>query len=146
MIIQSGAKQGKSTQQIILKEPDWADFFVGKNPTSKLAVEFKTHINDLNKKNFVKKCMTCSKTAERCTGYQGNTTDLYFWCNTCDPYSQGANKGKLSILISYEDVIRFAKQNSQSSRGAQRDLIGIWATGKGMPKPLTASAISIFLP
>jgi hypothetical protein len=118
MIIQSGAKEGKSTQQLILKAPDWADFFMGKNPTSKVTLEFKKHINDLNNKPFVVKCTTCSKPATRCTAYQGNTEDLYFWCNTCDPYSHGANMGKLSVLVSYQDVIRFAKQSDPSSRGA----------------------------
>jgi hypothetical protein len=41
MIIGSGAKQGKTTQELFLKAPDWVQAFLGNVKSGKVVSEFK---------------------------------------------------------------------------------------------------------
>lgn len=146
MIIQSGSNQGKSTQELVLKQPDWVQFFLGKNKSGKVAAELRGHIVALDSKDFVETCSRCNATATRMSLYARNALLPYFWCEDCDPYSMGANKGKLTMVRTYTQAVRFVDNSCQSRRTDKRALIRSLAEAKGLPKRVGAATAIAFLP
>jgi hypothetical protein len=145
MIIQSGSKSGKSTQELFLKEPDWVYFFVGKNPDSKLAEEFRRHDRALTKKAFLEQCSKCTDRATCMSVYNGNAKSVMFWCTDCDPYSQGARSGMLSLVNTFKQANTFVDRYCGGKREDKRSLVRRLAEAKGLPKRVGANAAEKFL-
>ena len=146
MIIQSGKHEGKSTQELFLKEPGWVQFFVTKNPTSKLALEFKRHDKALTAKPFVEKCFKCKAQATRLSFYAGNARGPMAWCDTCDPHSIGARQGKLTLVKTFKQALIFVQSTCEGRRGDQRIAVRLLAEAKGLPKRVGQAAAIAFLP
>jgi len=133
MILKSGKNKGKSTEELVLKQPDWVQFFLSKNPGSKVGNELRAHIEFFDQKSFVKNCFGCKALATRSTLYAGNAEDAMYWCEECDPYSLGANQGKLSIVKRYAEALSFVTARCKGSRGEKRDVIKQLGKAKGLP-------------
>lgn len=145
MIIQSGPKAGKSTQELFLKEHDWLWFFVSKNPQSKLADEFRRHDRKLTEKVFLENCFKCTNRATYMTVYRGNVRSVMFWCGDCDPYSQGARSGILSSIENIDQVNLFIDRYCGGKREDRRVLVRKLAEAKGLPKRVGAKTAENFL-
>jgi len=146
LIVQSGAKAGLSTQELFLKEPDWVQFFVARNPDSKLTKEFSRHSRSLDLKPFVEKCFRCNREAKLMTAYAGNAESVMLWCEKCDPYSQAANLGKLSEIVTMGQVCRFVDSTCSGRRSDKKRLMRKLAESKGMPKRVGQLQAIQFLP
>jgi hypothetical protein len=145
VIIGGGPKAGKSTQELILKDPGWVQFFVGKNPQSKVTAELKRHDRALTARPFVEKCR-CKSFATRLSFYAGNATTSISWCDECDPYSLGARRGTLTIVRTFMEAVRFVDSTCKGRRTDKRLVVRQLAEAKGLPKRVGQSAAIAFLP
>jgi len=146
VIIQSGKYEGLATQELVLKQPDWVQFFLRKNVSGKVAGELARHISDFDSKPIVEDCFKCDNTATRVSAYSGNALQPMFWCSSCDPYSLAARKGKLSIMTKYSEALRFVDSTCDGRRSDKRALIRRMAEAKGLPKRVGKAAAVAFLP
>jgi hypothetical protein len=146
MIIGTGNKAGKSSQEILLKEADWAQFFIAKNPTSKVATELRRHATDLDAKPFTEKCHHCKGAATRLSYYSGNPMMWYAWCASCDPYWTGARRGMLTIVATVSQALRFVDSTCQGRRTDKRIIVRQLAEAKGLPKRVGQATAIKFLP
>lgn len=145
MIIQSGGKAGKSTQELFLKEADWVHYFVTKQPTSKISEEFRRHDKKLTTKPFVEKCARCDLQASRMSAYRGDARGVMFWCDDCDPYSQGARQGMLDFIQTFKQAVRFVDFFCGGRREDKRALVRRLAQAKGLPARVNAKVAEEFL-
>lgn len=146
MLVQSGSKEGKTTQELVLKEPDWVQFFLSKNKTGKVPTELNRHIKTFDAKPLVEKCTRCKGDATRATLYVGNALLPYYWCDDCDPYSSGARAGTLTVVHTYAQALRFVDHFCSGKRSDKRAIIRELGQAKGLPKRVGASAARSFLP
>lgn len=145
VIINSGPKSGKSTQEITLKEPDWAWFFVNKNAEGKIAESFIRHIVNLNKKPFIEKCHSCKKDANRLVAYAGNAESVTFWCDKCDPYTLGSRRGMLRDIRKFSEAMKFVELTCKNRRADKRIIIKKLAQAKGLPARVSKDKAIEFL-
>jgi hypothetical protein len=101
----SGKFEGKTTEEVLLKYPDWARAVTHKYPDAKHSMEFRSLANKFDAKPFTKPCEGCRKEVTRATAYRGSS-HLEFWCNDCDPTQTGAQRSKLTFVKTLGEVIR----------------------------------------
>lgn len=148
MQVTFGKHASKSSQFLVLKEPGyvrWALAQSASGPMSKLQAEAKRHIKDLDAKPFKAVCAMCKQPAVRASAYQNNT-DLYPWCATCDPYSLGADSGKLSMLTTWSQALWHVEFTCGDRKGDQAAIIAELARLKGAPARLGNAQATAFLP
>lgn len=133
MIFQSGKHEGKSGETVVLKSPDWVQALLTTHPDNKWCAEFKRLIAKFDAKPFTATCSGCNAPATRATAYK-NTSNLMFWCATCNPYGSGAVPGTLTPIQTYADALRHVDQTCTAPRTEKRDIIRALAQGKGLPK------------
>jgi len=131
--IKSGAKAGKSTQELVLKEPDWVQFFMGKAPQGSIPAAIKSHVAAFNSRPLVKECWRCKDLATRASFYAGDARSACYWCEGCDPYSTGARSGMLTIVTTYSQALRFVDFHCRGSRVEKRKIIRLLGAAKGLP-------------
>jgi hypothetical protein len=140
VVIGKYADKPSTTQLIVLKEPDYVAWVFDQTKPSGPLLAIKAamarHIAVFDAKPFMTKCFHCGSPATRASAYRCNT-NLMWWCNGCDPYSQGALEGRLTELRTYEQVLEHVRYTCGSSRGQFRQAIKNFAKGKGLPARLT---------
>lgn len=145
MLVQSGRHAGKTAEEIILKSPDWAEWLIDKHPQNNLVSEFKRLIQIFDAKPFVKSCWGCGEPATRASAYRQTADDLYFWCDQCDPYSTGANRGKLTSVRSFRSALDHVNYTCAGRRIDKRVIVRELAVGKGLPARVGAKeAVAFF--
>src|SRR5690606_41071399 len=126
MNITFGKHKDKSTELILLTEPDYVKWVLNKSdasgPLLKIKNEFNRLIEIFDKKNLIKKCNGCGEPATRFSFYNG-TIDPMVWCLKCDPYSQGAIEGKLNILNKYKDALQYVEYFCGGSKSYYKGII-----------------------
>jgi hypothetical protein len=151
MEIRSGKHEGKTTeelalkQQLALKQPDYAQWFIANVKASKVSDAFRSHFAAFDAKPFTAKCDGgCGRRARYGTTYTGAPT-LYFWCDQCRPYSRGATSGKLQEVRTVRDVLGHIDHTMGGSRTWKRDIVRQLAEAKGLPKRVgKAQALAFF--
>jgi hypothetical protein len=134
MRFQSGKHPGKTTEEVLLKFPDWAFWNVNNYPDSKHSKEFETLGRKFAAKPFTKRCHGgCGKLATRGTAYAGSP-NLMFWCNNCSPTQRGASGSKLTVVRTFDDVIRHIGHTANGNRAYSRNIVRQLAEAKGLPK------------
>ena len=146
MIIANGPKAGTSTQELFLKEPGWVQFFVAKNPQSKVTADLRRHDKALTAKPFVEKCFRCKGQATRLSFYSGNAHSSVAWCDDCDPYTLAARAGKLTIVQTFMQAVRFVDSTCKGRRADKRLVVRQLAEAKGLPNRVGQAAAIKFLP
>src|SRR4051794_5125625 len=104
MLIKSGTHEGKTPEQVILTCPDWVEWLMHEHPENNLVERFEDLINIFDSKSLIEKCCKCKAKAKQASAYV-NSSIIYFWCDRCDPYSAGANQGKLRLVRIFQDVM-----------------------------------------
>ena len=133
MRFQSGKRAGKTTEEVLLKFPDWALWNVNNYPDSKHSKEFVTLGKTFAAKPFTKRCDGgCGKLATRGTAY-GGSPDLMFWCNHCSPTQNGASGSKLTVVRTIGDVLRHIGRTADGNRAYSRTIVRQLAEAKGLP-------------
>ncbi len=145
MIIKSGKKAGKSTQELVLKEPDWVQAFLQNVQDGTVPAALRAHIKKFDARPFEEKCTRCRELATQASLYIGNARVPYYWCDDCDPYSQGAVGGKLIIVKKYQQALRFVDFYCNGSRTEKRLLIRALARAKGAPARIGKEQADSFL-
>lgn len=144
MLLKSGRHPNKSTEYVFLRFPDDADYIMSNHADGIAGKEYSRHRHSFHKRPFVVKCFHCSAVATRASGYVGSPS-LMFWCDHCDPHSQGAGPGRLRTIRSFSDVMNHVDFTCDGYRAWKRDMIRQMAEAKGCPKRLTQALAVSFL-
>jgi hypothetical protein len=132
MRFQSGKHAGKTLDEVLLKQPDFAQWYIRKYPDAPAAKEFDRLMRKFDAKPFTKKCR-CGKPATGASTYQ-NSPSLMFWCDECPPHSSGAERGKVAAVTSIRGVLGHIDWTADGYRAWKRDIVRKLAEGKGLPK------------
>lgn len=144
-----GKHKGKSMEELVLKQADYIDWIFGQSPSGPLLamqVEAKGLVHKFDSKPFTARCLSsaCGRPATRLSVY-GNSISPYFWCDTCDPYEQGANQGKLQIFRTYGAALSHVGFFCSGRKSDVKDLIRDMAVAKGLPTRVgEAQALAFF--
>lgn len=139
MQITFGKHSGKSLELLLLKEPDYVCWILeqaGAYGQMKAAqAQAEKLIRKFNAKSVVKSCSgrNCENLATRCTVYSKNVQSPYWWCDDCDPYQAGANRGKIQPISSYQDAVQHVGLYCSARKADLKDLIKSLARAKGLP-------------
>jgi len=149
MQITFGRCEGKTSQEVVLKKASYVKWVLGEKASGallKLQVDMKKLIARLDNRPYVSKCSKagCTRPVSRLTAYANNDADLYSWCAICDPYSLGANSGKLTVVTSYKDVLNHVMHRCGATNGGYDRLIKEYARSKGLPSRVGAAAAAAF--
>lgn len=117
---------------------------LGDHPDNRWVDEFKRLIAKFDARPFETPCAGCGATATRASAYR-NSSSLMFWCDNCDPYSSGADRGKLTMIRTYQEALRHVGGTFTAPRTEKRNIILALAHGKGLAKRLTEDAAKAFL-
>jgi hypothetical protein len=147
MLAGIGTHKGRSMEELVIKEPGYIHWMLGQKATgsglSAMQGEAKRLIKKFDAKPFAKRCFSCGAPVTRFSVYMNNVSPM-FWCATCDPYSQGANPGKLQIFDNYDHALLHVQFFCNGNKGDYRDLIKEIAKAKGMPARVGASQLASF--
>jgi hypothetical protein len=133
MRFQSGTYPGKTTEEVLLKFPDWAHWVANKNPDAKHSKAFLALAKKFKEKPFVVPCDgKCGELATRGTAYAGSPS-LMFWCDDCSPTQSGASGSKLTEVRTIGDVLRHIRHTANGHRGFSRAIVRELAEAKGLP-------------
>jgi len=133
-----GKHQGLSVEKLVLQEPGYVSWMLSQpaptGPMGPASDEARSLVAVFDDKPFAARCCGegCANRATRCVLYVG-TSDFTLWCDHCDPYSLGADPGKLTLIRGYYDAINYVMTwcgNRKSSLGL---LIRDLARAKGLP-------------
>lgn len=132
-----GKHKDKAVAWLLLTKPDYFMWMKQKGMQDKPEYRFMLNlVQKLNSKPFNKaKCNgTCNgaNTPTRLSLYKGIFNLEYWFCDECDPYSQGAMSGTLSTVSKYEDIIRHRQSQT---------LIKTFSRAKGVPERKTKKAL-----
>jgi hypothetical protein len=141
----SGKHAGMTLDEVLLKKPDFARWYTRNFPESAHAKEFNRLAHVFATKPFLVKCEgNCGMVATRASAYR-DSPDLMFWCDGCDPYSSGANSGKLRVVKTLKDALDHIELTAEGNRSFSRTIVRNLANAKGLPKRVGAShAVAFF--
>lgn len=155
MLVEFGKHATLDVRQLVLRHPDYVQWMLEQSQTggrmALVAAKAREYITAFDSKKFAATCpgtikgVQCGRVVTRGTAYQssgGFNGDMYFWCDTCDPYQFHANAVLIEVR-KYSDAWRVAKQYGEG----KSDCIAIvksLARAKGMPKRVTESALTSF--
>lgn len=149
MLLSFGKHNGKSVEELILKNADYIQWILSQNaPKGQMgmvAKEAQRLIAKFNQKQFSVVCAhsKCESIATRCSVY-GPNIQCVFWCDNCNPYSRGACEGKLQIIRTYQDAIDHVNVWCKGKNDLSK-LIQNIAKGKGLPSRVgMTQAIAFF--
>jgi len=144
MEFKSGKHAGKTTEEVLMKQPDFARWYVRNHPDSPHAKAFGQCAKAFGEKPFTEKCQgKCGNRATRATAYRG-THGLMFWCNDCNPVSSGAEGQKLSVVRTIRDVLDHIELTANGNRDYMRRIVRELAEGKGLKSPISKKKLETF--
>jgi hypothetical protein len=133
MRFQSGKHEGKTTEQVFLKFPDWAASNMWKHPDTKHSREFRQLRNKFDAKPLKVRCHgRCGKIATRASAYLSSPT-LKVWCEDCNPDQSGSSTGKLTMVRTFDDAVDHIGRTARGNRHATRKIVRALAKAKGLP-------------
>lgn len=147
MNLHFGKYVGKTTQLLVLKEPQYVHWLLGENPSGPLLAaksQIIKHIAAFDGKPLTTNCLGCKSPACLCTVYD-NAVSPMWWCDACDPYQQGAVNGRLTELRTYRDALSHVKWRCGERTTDYRELIKTMAQAKGLPARVGAAQTESFL-
>jgi hypothetical protein len=143
MEMMSGKHQGKTTEEILLKEPDYAVWYMGEYPESRAGRDFRRLEKAFDAKPFVAECR-CGQKAVRVSGYRGSPL-LMFWCAECSPTGSGAEPQKLRYPVNtYRAVLEHISLTADGYKNWKKDIVRGLAEGKGLKTPLSKKKLAAF--
>jgi hypothetical protein len=149
MEIGFGRHRGMPVERLVVTQADYVDWMLGVQDPSPSLKDARDEVIPLLRRfdriPFQVQCegCECTQAATRCAVYVG-TASPSFWCGACNPYQQGASRGKLRIVRTYAEALVYVRCECGNKRQPKRDLVRALATGKGLGKPATAAVLSRF--
>lgn len=147
MKVDFGKFHGKTIELLVLKEPDYIDWFLRDIGDKKphINAEIMRLLRRFDQKEFSEKCMgrRCTAIATKMTAYQSNLTP-HWWCDDCNPYQTGALDGKLSHIKTYKDALQHVWFYCKGNKKDAKRLVLNLARGKGLPARVGETAATKF--
>jgi len=150
MLVTFGKHKGKSLETLVIKEPDYIkwvlDQYAAEGPLAKLREEAVRLTSIFDNKPILRQCLghQCTKRSVRFTAYTGVWSPLYYWCAKCDPYEQGALKGKLTVLTRYREALQHVEFSCYGDKAGYKAIIRDIALAKGLPQRSGESQVESF--
>lgn len=147
MDLHFGKFAGKTTQLLVLKEPQYVHWLLKSNPSGPLLAaktQIIKHIAAFDGRPFTTGCFACKSPACRCTVYDKTVSPMW-WCGVCDPYQQGAHTGKLIVLKTYREALSYVEWHCAGQTTDYRELIKAVSRAKGLPVRVGAAQAESFL-
>ena len=137
MKINFGKLRGKSVALAIVRHQDYVAWILQQpSPTGQMkavAAEAKRLIQKFDAMAIQETCCKCrNRPATRFSVYRGNFQPQW-WCDTCDPYSQGAAPGRLTVGNTYQAALHHVTVCNAGRRQDYKDLLKAIAEAKGLP-------------
>jgi hypothetical protein len=131
---------GKPIPWVIIEDPDYIDWFLSQNMTSRQEHNFTQEIiRKFDNAPFTTvRCMSginCTNQVDFLSLYNGRYNGDYWFCQSCGPDSLGALPNKVSTINKYQQT---ARMNNR------KDVIKSFAYAKGIPKIKTEKALKKF--
>ena len=134
MRIKTGQFAGMTTEEVLLKWPDWAFWMMRRFPDSAIGKAFHDLIEELDAIPFTEQCKICGEAARRATAFRGVSRNLTFWCDECKSYESDALRGDVTVIETFEDALSHVNWQCDGRRSELRAIIRALARGKGLPK------------
>ena len=150
MNITFGIHKGKSIGSLVLKKPDYVHWLlpnVDCGAAMLAAIDEASRLIAIyNAKPIQKPChgKNCTSQATCCTVYMKNVSTPSWWCDSCDPYQEGASVGKLQLISTYEDALAHIISYCDGRKAPLHALIKILAKAKGLPDRVGEKQVSEF--
>lgn len=148
MQITFGKYSGKASEEVFLKHGSYVKWVLGQNNAgsglSLLRNDFENLTSKFDAKPTLKPCHHCKEEATLVTAYWNNDSNLYAWCNDCDPYSAGASMGKLYVLHKVHDAFKHVELRCGGTQGGYDRIVRALAQSKGLPVRVSATAAMQF--
>lgn len=137
MYLNFGKHRRKTTEVIVLKEPDYVLWMLRvEAPTAQLAAaqqSVRRLIERFDEKPIIEPCSgKCGKPATCCTVYHGSVTPRW-WCDDCDPSESTFTRRKLTIVRRYGDAVWHVGESCNSRKQDLKLIIRELARAKGLP-------------
>jgi len=136
-----GKHEGKQVASILFSHPKYIEWMINEGMTGRKEYKFILNLLEkLENQPFNKKCYgsrsgDCTNNATRMSLYRGGAFSNHYWfCDECDIYSTGANKGKLYTISSFFDFYHESPKHG----------IKVFASAKGLPERKTKKALKEF--
>ncbi len=132
-----GQYKGELIEKVLLTDPGYIDWLLSQSPLPQFSFVY-DHINlcirAFDFKPFIdKKCSNhnhCSNPVTRISLYKHNPSP-YYWCDDCDPYSNGAMEGVLTLVQTYKEALAYVAFRCGGSKGTYKTLIQVMQEVKG---------------
>jgi hypothetical protein len=132
MRFKSGNHEGETTEEVLLKHPDFAQWTIQRYPESPHGRAFIRLTQEFDDKPFTEDCREeCGRKATRATACR-DSSGLYFWCDECDPFSTGARQ--VAVIYTLSELLRHVDSNADGNRALKRRIVRRLAEAKGLPK------------
>src|SRR4051794_25097733 len=118
VMIKTGKRAGETTEELFLKQPDFAEAMMRNLPQSWLAKEFAGLEATFDQKPILEKCRQCGERATRAFATHGST-DLAFRCGGCEPYD--ARSGKVSSIETFSKAMLHVAWTCDAPRKSKRE-------------------------
>ena len=142
-----GKHSDREISWVVVKMPDYVVWMNSEKRKgeglARALAEAKRLIQRFDSKPFVKKCCSCQEAATNCSVYLENVQPMW-WCDNCDPYSRGAEYGKLQFIRRYSDALSHVELFCRGRRQDYRELVGHLAKGKGLSRVTSAGLKKLF--
>jgi hypothetical protein len=145
MRFSKGKHEGKAFEEVLLKDPAYAQWLTTKGAPA-LAKEFHKLIRLFDQKPMTVPCVECGNTATRATGYTGSRA-LFFWCESCNPRRSGASvaaSSKLHLVRTFNDAMQHIDKTLNGDQTAKAKIVRYLAEAKGLPKRVDEDAALAF--
>jgi hypothetical protein len=149
MQITFGKCEGKTAQEVVLKQASYVKWVLDQTASGSLGnlqLEMERLIARLDNKPYACKCSKagCTRPVSCLTAYANNDADLYPWCTICDPYTLGANSGKLTTVTSYKEMLSHVTIRCGATKGGYDRIVKAYARSKGLPARVGAASAAAF--
>jgi len=135
MRFKSGNHEGETTEEVLLKHPNFAQWTIERYPESPRGQAFIRLSQEFDEKPFTADCHEkCGLKATRATACR-DSSGLYFWCDECDPFSTGARQvAVIYVIYTLSELLRHVDSNADGNRALKRRIVRRLAKAKGLPK------------
>ena len=158
MKLRVGKYKGHSVGWVLLNHPEYIEWIQSESDFKRRSM-IKAHdevphlIRKFNARPFKLKCQgmlieatpkRCPSSATRCTVYRDNVFLMKWWCDTCDPYQDGAGDGQLQIIRTFQDSVEHVRDCCNGHEKSFRHLVIELAKAKGLPDKAGESEVTEF--
>ncbi|NKN08614.1 hypothetical protein [Rhizobium laguerreae] len=128
---------------MMINHPDFVQWMIEEADASRTKEEFRKLVGIFDRRPIEQECYSCDNTATRASMYQG-ADGLMFWCEGCNEYGSGANRGKLRIVTTYREVLHMIDAFAAGNKKFKFQTIRELARGKGLSKRITEANLTAF--